>query len=75
MATPRIFRVIDTKTGTEPDLEEIALREPWAKGLIYCDMEGFAICDDGTLVLMDECGAHRYPPADRFRVEWLTRVG
>ena len=21
----------------------IALREPWAKGLIYCDMDGFAV--------------------------------
>lgn len=37
------FDVIDTKTGEYPDLWEIALKEDWANGLMYCDMEGFAI--------------------------------
>lgn len=68
----RLFQIIDCLTGLKPDLEEIALREPWAKGLIYCDMEGFAICDDGSLVLLDECGRHAYPPTGRFQVEWLV---
>ena len=36
--------------------------EPWAKGLMHCDMEVFALLADGTLVLLDECGAYRYPP-------------
>lgn len=62
------FRVIDTKTGKEPDLREIALNEDWAKRLIYCDMEGFAIEDDGTLMLVDECGAYAYCPLGRFKV-------
>jgi hypothetical protein len=44
----RLFRVVDTQTGAEPGLEEFALREPWAKGLIYCDMQGFSVEEDGT---------------------------
>ena len=56
---------------TSDDREAIALKEPWARGLIYCDMEGFAIESDGTLILLDECGNFVYPPPELFRVEWL----
>ena len=52
-------------------LEAIALREPWARGLIYCDIEGFAVQSDGSLILLDECGNHVYPPPEVFRVEWF----
>lgn len=62
------FTVIDTKTGQAPDMWEIALHEEWAQGLIYCDMEGFALADDDTLILMDECGNLRYCPPGRFVV-------
>ena len=62
------FTVIDNKTGEYPDLCKIALEEEWAKGLIYCDMEGFALLEDGTLILLDECGRHEYCPSDRFTV-------
>ncbi len=68
-----LFRVVWTSTGeqlTYKDLEEIALKEHWAKGLVYCDIEGFYIGEDGTLILADECGNFRYPPEDLFRVEW-----
>ena len=41
------FKVLDTKTDKPPNLEKIALKEDWAKGLIYCDMQGF------LLVMMD----------------------
>lgn len=63
------FNVIDLTTGKEPDLEQIALNEEWAKGLIYCDMEGFHIDEDGTLCLADECGKYAYCPHDRFKIE------
>jgi len=63
-----LFRVIDTKTGKEPDLREIALNEEWAKGLIYCDMEGFAVLEDGGLMLLDECGNYAFCPAGRFEI-------
>ena len=62
------FKIIDKKTGKEADTYKIALKEDWAKNLIYCDMEGFAIEEDGTLVLMDECGNVAYCPADRFEI-------
>jgi len=63
-----LFTVIDKETGKAPDMEKIALTEDWADGLIYCDMEGFAIQDDGGLMLLDECGNLRYCPEGRFSV-------
>jgi hypothetical protein len=64
------FIVIDTKTGEEADTYGIALHEDWAKHLCYCDMEGWAIEDDGTLLLVDECGRFEYADRGRFRVKW-----
>lgn len=62
------FKVIDKKTGKEADEYDIALNEKWAEGLCYCDMEGFAITNDGYLILLDECGNFAYCPLDRFEV-------
>ena len=62
------FDIIDTKTGWYPDVEKIALSEDWAKGLIYCDIDCFAMQGDGTLILIDDCGNIAYPPAGRFEV-------
>lgn len=62
------FDVIDKKTGGYPDCEKIALSEEWAKGLVYCDIDGFYIGEDGALVLLDECGNYAYPPTDRFMI-------
>ena len=64
------FIVIDNKTGEEADTYEIALHEDWAKHLCYCDMEGWAIEDDGTLLLVDECGRFAYADRERFKVKW-----
>ncbi len=63
-----LFRVVWASNG-EPadDLEGIALNCEWAKGLMYCDMQGFAVEPDGTLLLLDECGNHRYPPEGLFQ--------
>lgn len=65
---PVPFSVIDKKTGKYPDLEKIALKEDWAQGLMYCDMEGFALDEDGTLLLLDECGRQVCCPPDRFEI-------
>lgn len=65
------FRVIDLVDGEEPDLVMIALHEDWAQKLIYCDMEGFFIDQDGNLYLADECGQYAPCPPDRFKVEWV----
>lgn len=62
------FNVIDKNTGVYPDVEEIAQTEEWAKNLIYCDIDSFAISEDGALLLMDDCGNIAYCPHDRFDV-------
>lgn len=64
------FTVIDIKTGKEADEYDIALHEEWAKHLCYCDMEGWAIENDGTLLLVDECGRFAYADRERFKVVW-----
>ena len=69
------FIVIDRKTGEEADTYKIALREKWAKHLCYCDMEGWAIEDDGTLLLVDECGRFAYADRTRFEVKWEVTDG
>lgn len=62
------FDVVDPKTGEYQNLEKIALREDWAKGLMYCDMDGFAIMEDGELLLLDDCGNFAYCPNGRFEI-------
>ena len=62
------FWVIDKKTGKEADTYKIALKEKWAQGLVYCDIDGFYIGEDGSLILADECGNYAYPPEDRFEI-------
>lgn len=62
------FTVIDTQTGEYPELSKIARTEDWAKNLVYCDVDGFAITEDGSLILMDDCGNCAYPPSGRFVV-------
>lgn len=69
-AQPKTFHVIDILTGKEADPYDIALNENWAKDLMYCDMEGFAIEEDGSLILVDECGRFEYCPIGRFEVVW-----
>lgn len=64
------FTVIDKKTGTYPDCEKIALKEEWAKNLVYCAIDTFAITEDGGLILLDDCGNCAFCPADRFSVVW-----
>lgn len=63
------FDVFDTLTGQQADIQTIALEEEWAAGLIYCDMEGWMLDQDGNLSLHDECGGIAYPPdPERFAV-------
>lgn len=62
------FNVIDKNTGVYPDVQKIALEEDWAKNLVYCDIDGFALHEDGNLVLLDDCGNVAYCPPDRFDI-------
>ena len=68
------FTIIDNTTGNYPDCEKIALEEDWAKGLIYCDIDTFAITEDGNLILMDDCGNSAYCPADRFTIAFENAI-
>lgn len=68
------FTVIDKTTGKEADDYKIALTEDWAKGLCYCDMEGFAVTECGDLILLDECGNFEYASQDRFEVRFAERI-
>ena len=68
------FTVIDKKTGEYPDMEKIALEEDWAKDLLYCDMNGFALMEDGNLILLDDCGNFAYCPFDRFEITMETSI-
>ena len=66
------FKVIDLQTDEEAHLYNIVLEsykaKTWAKNLIYCDIEGWAIEEDGTLIVVDECGNFAYPPQSRFKI-------
>ena len=65
------FIVYDKKNHDEADVEEIAGKEEWAKGLCYSDMEGFAITQNNGLVLLDECGNYAICPEGRFEVRLI----
>lgn len=69
-ATAQSFIVIDNTTGQEADTYDIALHENWAKHLVYCDIDGWAITDDGDLILIDDCGRFAYADRERFKVIW-----
>jgi hypothetical protein len=62
------FTVIDTKTGERPNMVKIALKEEWAKHLIYCDIEGFYLGEDGGLILLDDCCNAAFCPPGRFKI-------
>ena len=62
------FTVKDKLTGEYPDKEKIASTEDWAKHLIYCDVDGFYISEDGGLILVDDCNNVAICPANRFEV-------
>ncbi|WP_279146692.1 MULTISPECIES: hypothetical protein [Clostridium] len=67
------FKVIDKKTGNVPDVRRIAHEEEWAQDLVFCDMEGFYLGEDGTLILADECGHFAYCPLDRFEIKFIPQ--
>ncbi len=62
------FAVIDKQTGKKPDLDEITATEAWADKLLWTRVDGFAISQDGSLVLMDMCGNYASCPLERFEV-------
>lgn len=62
------FSIIDKKTGAYPDVVKIAITEGWASNLIYCDIDCFALTEEGSLLLLDDCNNAAYCPPDRFEI-------
>lgn len=68
------FKVVDARTGAEPDFWRITREEDWA-GHLHCGKEGFMLEQDGTLVLADACGNLAYCPPGRFRISAVDLLG
>lgn len=62
------FTVIDTKTGKYPDIKDI-ITEDWTRRLYFKAIKGFAITEDGSLILADKCGNYAYCPLGRFKIK------
>lgn len=66
-----IFRVVDTKTGNEPIFDGNHLfKEKWFKesNLLPFDIDGFALTENGDLILIDDCNNIAYVPKGRFDI-------
>ena len=61
------FKVIDNNTGKEPNLNLIC-HEYWSERLLQCDVDQFAVTEDGHLLLIDDCENMVYCPKDRFTI-------
>lgn len=69
------FQVLDKETMKEVNLDDFAelIRN---SGLIEFDIEGFAIQEDGTLLLCDECGRFTYVPREgKYIIRIKERLG
>ena len=65
------FHVIDKRTSKEPIFDHNHIfKEKWFKesGLIWCDIDGWYISENGTLALVDDYRKVAYPPIDRFDI-------
>lgn len=62
------FKVIDTKTGKEPTSRVIG-NIAKKGGLMEMDIDQFFVGEDGSLVLVDDCGNMTYCDTKRFKVE------
>ncbi len=61
------FKIIDNNTGKEPTakvIDNIAIEG----GLVRNDIEQFYVGEDGSLILVDDCGNITYCDATRFKV-------
>ena len=65
------FKVIDNTTGKEPDFENI-FGEEWTDDLVTCDIDQFAVTEDGHLILIDDCDNLVYCPDGRYTIVETT---
>ena len=64
------FQVLDKKTMREVSLDDFA-ELAINNDLMEFDIEGFALQEDGTLLLCDECGRFAYVPREE---KYIIRV-
>lgn len=64
------FRVLDKNTMKEVSLDDFVELADNA-GLMTFDLDGFALQEDGTLLLCDECGRFTYVPREE---KYIIRV-
>lgn len=62
------FKVIDKKTGREPT-DRVMTNIAKNGGLMEMDLDQFAVCEDGQIVLLDECGRYVYCDIERFEIK------
>ena len=69
------FQILDKKTMKEVGLDDFtALARN--NNLMEFDIEGFALQEDGTLLLCDECGRFAYVPReDKYIIRVKERFG
>ncbi len=59
------FKIIDKNTGKEPTTKVI-LELARSGNLIETDIDQFAVCEDGQVILLDDCGNMVYCDRERF---------
>lgn len=59
------FRIIDRKTGEAPT-ERVINNIARKQGLMTMDIDQFAVCEDGQVILLDDCGHIAYCSESRF---------
>ena len=64
------FQVLDKKTMKEVDLDDFT-ELARNNNLMEFDIEGFALQEDGMLLLCDECGRFAYVPREE---KYVIRV-
>ena len=69
------FQVLDKKTMKEVNLDDF-IEFARDNDLMEFDLDGFALQEDGTLLLCDECGRFAYVPReDKYIIHAKERFG
>ena len=62
-----VFKIIDKRTGKEPTQRVINnIAEKYR--LVTCDIDQFAVTEDGSIILLDDCGNIAYFSLDKFEI-------
>ena len=72
-----LFRVIDMDHNEVADMNRLKVeirdnddQKHWSWGLVYTNLDGFSIDEDGDLYLHDSCGGSRMADPERFKIQW-----